>query len=47
MKILVDNGHGIKTPGKCSPDGLLREYAWNRLISSLLALSLNYSAYYA
>ena len=34
MKILIDNGHGIETPGKRSPDGVLREYAWNRLIAS-------------
>ena len=33
MKILVDNGHGVETPGKRSPDGRLREYAWNRLIA--------------
>ena len=28
MKILIDNGHGIDTPGKRSPDGVLREYAY-------------------
>ena len=33
MKILIDNGHGVDTPGKRSPDGKLREYAWNRLIA--------------
>lgn len=33
MKILIDNGHGLETPGKRSPDGRLREYAWNRLIA--------------
>lgn len=33
MKILLDNGHGIETPGKRSPDGTLREYACNRLIA--------------
>ena len=46
MKILIDNGHGIETPGKRSPDGVLREYAWNRLITSrivdrLLSLGLD------
>jgi hypothetical protein len=25
MKILIDNGHGIQTKGKCSPDGTLLE----------------------
>lgn len=34
MKILLDNGHGVDTPGKRSPDGALREYAWNRLITA-------------
>ena len=28
MKILIDNGHGENTPGKRSPDGSLREYAY-------------------
>ena len=31
--ILIDNGHGAETPGKCSPDGRLREYAWAREIA--------------
>lgn len=31
--ILIDNGHGGETPGKCSPDGRLREYAWTRDIA--------------
>ena len=29
MKILIDNGHGVDTPGKRSPNGNLCEYAWN------------------
>jgi N-acetylmuramoyl-L-alanine amidase len=33
MLILVDNGHGVNTPGKCSPDGKFREYKWNREIA--------------
>lgn len=24
MKVLIDNGYSVKTPGKCSPDGRLR-----------------------
>ena len=32
-KILLDNGHGIDTPGKRSPDGVLLEYAYNREIA--------------
>lgn len=33
MKILIDNGHGVETPGKRSPDGRLREYAYAREIA--------------
>lgn len=33
VKILIDNGHGVNTPGKCSPDGRLREYAYAREIA--------------
>ena len=40
MKILIDNGHGINTPGKRSPDGVLREYAWNRLIAGRVVSAL-------
>lgn len=31
--ILIDNGHGENTPGKCSPDRRLREYAYTRIIA--------------
>ena len=46
MKILIDNGHGIDTPGKQSPDGFFREYAYTRFRASqiqerLLALNLD------
>lgn len=40
MKILIDNGHGINTPGKCSPDRKLREYAWAREIAKRLENTL-------
>ena len=30
MKILIDNGHGIQTKGKRSPDGTLLEYSYTR-----------------
>lgn len=36
MKVLVDNGHGVETPGKRSPDGRLREYAYCRDIAAAL-----------
>ena len=35
MKILLDAGHGIDTPGKRSPDGAFREYLWNREVAEL------------
>ena len=40
MKIFIDNGHGIETPGKRSPDGLFREYQYNRLIASRVTAEL-------
>ena len=36
MKILIDPGHGIDTLGKRSPDGLFREYLWNRQVADLI-----------
>ena len=40
MKILLDNGHGIETPGKRSPDGLFLEYQYNRFIASRVTAEL-------
>lgn len=40
MKILIDNGHGIETLGKRSPDGLFLEYHYNRLIASRVTAEL-------
>lgn len=45
MKILIDNGHGIDTPGKCSPDGTLKEWAWAREIAQMLAGELTRRGY--
>ena len=36
MKILIDPGHRIDTPGTRSPDGLFREYLWNRQVADLI-----------
>ena len=33
MKILIDNGHGLNTSGKRSPDGTFREAIYNREIA--------------
>ena len=40
MKVLIDNGHGSNTPGKLSPDGQLREYAYTREIAERLVMEL-------
>ena len=36
MKVLIDAGHGIDTPGKRSPDGSFLEYLWNRQVADLI-----------
>lgn len=50
LKVLVDNGHGSDTPGKCSPDarnGLkhsplyFKEYAWAREMANMMCDVLN------
>lgn len=43
MKILIDAGHGIDTPGKRSPDGSFLEYLWNRQVSDLVLSRLRAS----
>ena len=40
MKILIDNGYGIETPGKRSPDGRLREYRYTRDIAAAVVSGL-------
>ena len=40
MKILIDAGHGIDTPGKRSPDGSFLEYLWNRQVGDLALTGL-------
>ena len=40
MKILIDNGHGCNTPGKRSPDGRFREYAYTRYIAKAVVADL-------
>ena len=41
IKILLDNGHGFSTPGKRSPDGKLREYAYAREITKRIKTDLD------
>lgn len=43
MKILIDSGHGIDTPGKRSPDGSFLEYLWNRQVADLVVARLRSS----
>lgn len=45
MKILIDNGHGVNTPGKCSPDKSLREYAYTREIAKCVVCKLRTLGY--
>lgn len=45
MKILIDNGHGINTLGKASPDGRLKEYEWARDIAGRLEAKLKTKGY--
>lgn len=40
MKVLIDNGHGENTPGKCSPDKRLKEWAYTREIADMVVLGL-------
>ena len=47
MLILVDNGHGVNTLGKCSPDGKFREYKWNREIAHEVVAELKKRGYCA
>ena len=45
MKILIDNGHGVDTPGKRSPDGRFREYKYNREIAAAVVEHLQLRGY--
>lgn len=45
MKILIDNGHGSNTPGKASPDGRLREYAYTREVAKGIVTGLKRKGY--
>lgn len=47
VKVLIDNGHGENTPGKCSPDKRLREYAYAREIARLVEKCLRCKGYEA
>lgn len=40
MKVLIDNGHGETTPGKCSPDKRLKEWFYTREIADRVVYGL-------
>lgn len=40
MKVLIDNGHGETTPGKCSPDQRLKEWSYTREIADRVVTGL-------
>lgn len=41
MLVIIDNGHGFDTAGKCSPDKSLVEYKYAREIAMALSTELN------
>ena len=45
MKILLDPGHGLNTPGKRSPDGKLLEYAYTRELARRIVSILQSRGY--
>ena len=45
MKILIDNGHGIQTKGKRSPDGKFLEYVYTREIARQVVTELKNKGY--
>lgn len=45
MKILIDNGHGLNTPGKRSPDGTFLEASYNREIAKRIVIDLTDRGY--
>lgn len=45
MKILIDNGHGVNTAGKRSPDGRLLEYRYVREMADKVVAGLSARGY--
>ena len=45
MRILIDNGHGVNTPGKCSPDNRLCEWSYTREIADMVVCRLRGMGY--
>ena len=45
MIILIDNGHGYNTPGKCSPDKSFYEWKKNRELARDIVIELKDDGY--
>lgn len=45
--IILDNGHGKNTPGKCSPDNSFYEWRWTRMFVNRLKYELEELGYIA
>lgn len=45
MKILIDSGHGKDTSGKCSPNGIFKEWAWNKDVAEITIETLKHLGY--
>ncbi len=43
--ILIDNGHGVDTLYKCSPDGIYKEGVWTRELAGLVVYELRQQGY--
>ena len=43
--VILDNGHGSNTPGKCSPDKSFFEWQWNRMFVKRLKPMLEQLGY--
>ena len=43
--VILDNGHGDDTPGKCSPDKTFYEWKWNREFVQKLQIELEAEGY--
>ena len=46
MLVIIDNGHGFDTAGKCSPDKRLLEYKYTREIAMMLSAELKKKGVY-
>lgn len=45
IKIAIDAGHGRNTPGKRSPDGVFREWAWCKDVAEIVVETLRRRGY--